>query len=67
VINSFEKRLEQLGRTVGKRRERTIVIKVPTALTPIESSVECDAVVTKEPEQKLMRSWKLSAQPMRTP
>lgn len=48
VLASFEKRLEQLGRTLGKRSERAIVVTVPTELIPIEGSVESDASVTEE-------------------
>ena len=45
---SFEKRLEQLGRVVSHRRSRTIVLKLPTLLTPIENSVEMDPTVLPE-------------------
>ena len=44
----FLKRLEQVGRTLSFRNEKTVVVTVPTKLIPIEGSVECDAVVTEE-------------------
>ena len=44
----FEKRLEQLGRVVGYRASRTIVLKLPTLLTPIEGSVEMASIVLPE-------------------
>jgi hypothetical protein len=39
-LSSYEKRLEQVGRTVNHRAAKTIVIRIPTLLTPIEGSVE---------------------------
>ena len=47
-LATWEKRLEQLGRTLGKQSERTIVITVPTKLVRIAGSVESDAIVTEE-------------------
>ena len=44
----FEKRLEQLGRVVGHRASRTIVLKLPTLLTPVEGSVEMTSTVPPE-------------------
>ena len=44
----FEKRLEQLGRVVGYRASRTIVLKLPTLLTPIEGSVEMASTILPE-------------------
>jgi hypothetical protein len=49
-MGGVEKRIEALEQQVGSRRARWIVIKIPTLLTPIEGSVENDALVTPETE-----------------
>jgi hypothetical protein len=48
--SGVEKRIEALEQKVGSRRARTIVIKVPTLLSPIEGSVESRATITPETE-----------------
>ena len=46
--NGILRRLQQLGRAIGHRARRTIVIKVPTLLTVVEGSVENTSTVTPE-------------------
>jgi hypothetical protein len=46
--NGILRRLQQLGRVIGHRRARLIVIKVPTLLTPVDGSVESTSTVTPE-------------------
>lgn len=46
--NGIIRRLQQLGRVIGHRRARMIVIKVPTLLTPVEGDVESLSTVTPE-------------------
>ena len=46
--NGILRRLQQLGRVIGHRARHTIVIKVPTLLTPIAGSVECASTVAPE-------------------
>lgn len=48
VSASLEKRLQQLGDAINYRGARTIVITVPTKVTPVPNSVEVDAIVTPE-------------------
>jgi hypothetical protein len=48
MASGIEKRIEALEQQVGSRRTRTITIKIPTLLTPIEGSVECASTVTPE-------------------
>lgn len=46
--NGIIRRLQQLGRVIGHRRARMVVIKVPTLLTPVEGSPENVSTVTPE-------------------
>lgn len=46
------KRLEDIERAVRFRRARTIVLRLPTLLTPAEGSVEMDATVEPEVRAK---------------
>jgi hypothetical protein len=50
MASGIEKRIEALEQQVGSRRTRTITIKIPTLLTPIEGSVECASTVTPDTE-----------------
>jgi hypothetical protein len=53
MATSAERRLSALEKEVGSRAERTIVVKVPTLLTPIEGSVETTSTITPETERAL--------------
>ena len=44
----FAKRLEDLGAAIKFRHARTIVVSVPTQLTPVPHSVEMTAAVMPE-------------------
>jgi hypothetical protein len=48
MASAIEKRIASLEHQVGSGRERTIVIKIPILLTPVEGSVECAPNVTPE-------------------
>jgi hypothetical protein len=50
VSGSLIKRLDELLRRLRVGGSRTIVLKVPTMLTPIEGSVENSSTVTPETE-----------------
>jgi hypothetical protein len=58
-VSSYDnliKRLDELLRRLRITGSRTIVVKVPTALTAVEGSVQCRSSITPETEQAVGQS-----------